>query len=277
MRAIIVDDEPLMLKRFLRLSEGIPDLNVVGEFESAQEALRYAGKNQVELAFLDVAMPAINGIELAKKLREIRRDILIVFVSAYEEYIWDSNRIGGDYYIIKPYNRETLEMAMERIRLMSHRQRKELYIQTFGRFVVLRDGKPLRFTGKAKEILALVVSRRGREISNERLYSIIWEDRPYSNENMNVFYNALSRLKRALKDMGEERLLISSAHGQMLNTEIVDCDYYDWLDKNVESRNRFVGDFMSEYTWGETVIAEMVRDPRWDEADSRKRGRPRKA
>ena len=262
MRAIIVDDEPLMLKRFVRLSEGIPDLHIVGEFESAQEALEYAGKNQVELAFLDVAMPVINGIELAKRLREIRQDILIVFVSAYEEYIWDSNQIGGDYYVIKPYNRETLEMVMERIRLMSHRQRKELYIQTFGRFIVLRDGKPLRFTGKAKEILALVVTRRGREISNEELYSTIWENRTYSNENMNVFYNALCRLKRALKEMGLEKLLISSAHGQMINTDLFDCDYYAWQDKNVEKRDRFAGEFMSEYTWGEYILADMVGEER---------------
>lgn len=262
MRAIIVDDEPLMLKRFVRLSEGIPDLNIVGEFESAQDALEYAGNNQVELAFLDVAMPVINGIELAKKLREIRRDILIVFVSAYEEYIWDSNQIGGDYYVIKPYNRETLEMVMERIRLMSHRQRKELYIQTFGRFVVLRDGKPLPFTGKAKEILALVVTRRGREISNEELYSTIWENRVYSNENMNVFYNALCRLRRALKKMGLEKLLISSAHGQMINTELFDCDYYSWLDKNIENRDKFAGEFMSEYSWGEYILANMVGEER---------------
>lgn len=258
MRAIIVDDEKLMLKRFVRLSEGIHDLHIVGEFDSSCDALDYALKNPVELAFLDVAMPIMNGIELAKRLRDIRRDILIVFVSAYEEYIWDSNQIGGDYYIIKPYNRETLEMVMERVRLMSHRQRKEVYIQTFGRFVVLRDGKPLPFTGKAKEILALTVTRRGREISNEELYSTIWENRSYSNENMSVFYNALCRLKRTLKELGLEKLLISTAHGQMVNTELFDCDYYSWQDKNTEKRDRFDGEFMSEYSWGEYILADMV-------------------
>lgn len=260
MRAIIVDDEPLMLKRFARLSEGIPDLHVVGQFESAQDAIQYAENNPVELAFLDVAMPVINGIELAKRLRAIRSDVLIVFVSAYDEYIWDFNQIGGDYYVLKPYGRETLEMVMERIRLIAHRQRKELYIQTFGRFVVLRDGKPVPITGKAKEILALVVTRRGREISNEEIFSTIWEGRSYSNANMSVLYNALHRLRQTLQTQGLDGLLISATHGQMVNTAMFDCDYYAWKDKNVEQRDRFEGEFMSEYSWGEYILANMVNE-----------------
>lgn len=260
MRAIIVDDEPLMLKRFARLSENLPDLHLVGRFETAREALAYAQKNPVELAFLDVAMPEMNGIELAKRLREIRKDILIVFVSAYEEYVWDFNQIGGDYYILKPYNRETLEMVLDRLRLLSHRQRKELYIQTFGRFVVLRNGEVVPLTGKAKEILALVVTKRGREISNEEIYSVIWEGRTYNNVNMGVFYNALARLKASLKKASLEKLLISTSRGQMVDTSLFDCDYYAWKDKNMEQRDRFEGEFLSEYSWGEYILADILND-----------------
>ena len=258
MRAIIVDDGPLMLKRFMRLSEGIPDLHVVGQFESANGALDYAISNPVEIAFLDVAMPVTNGVELAKLLRGLRPDIIIVFVSAYDEYIWDFNQIGGDYYIIKPYKRDTLEMAMERIRLIARRQQKKLYIQTFGRFLVLRDGEPIPLTGKAKEILALVVTRRGKEISNEEIYSTIWEGRTYSNANMSVLYNALRRLKNTLRSEGLEALLISTVRGQMADTSMFDCDYYAWQDKNMDLRDKFEGEFMSEYSWGEYILANIL-------------------
>lgn len=260
MRAIIVDDEPIMIKRFVRLSENIPDLNITGKFESAKEALVYAENNPVELAFLDVAMPVTNGIELAKKLRKIRPDILIVFISAYDEYIGEFNRIGGDYYILKPYNREILEMAMERIRLISQRQNKELYIQTFGRFLVLRNGHPLRFTGKAKEILALIVTRRGKEISNEEIFTTIWEDREYCNSSMVVYYNALRRLKQTLAKENISNLLISTSRGQMINTSMFDCDYYAWQDKNMGSRDRFEGEFLSEYSWGEYILANILNE-----------------
>lgn len=260
MRAILVDDEPLMLKRFARLSKDIPDLHIVGQFESAEGALEYAKANPVELAFLDVALPIMNGIELAKALRALRRDILIVFVSAYDEYVWDSNKIGGDYYIIKPYDRETLVMVMDRIRLIAQRQKKEVYIQTFGRFIVFRKGRPVPLTGKAKEILALIVTRRGREISNEELFSTIWENRPYSNKNMSVFYNALRRLRDTLKHEGLEDLLISTARGQVANTSLFDCDYYAYLDKNMEVRDRFQGEFLSEYSWGEYILATLLNE-----------------
>jgi len=249
-----------MLRRFVRLSDGIPDLNIVGKFESAKDALEYAKDWPFEVAFLDVAMPITNGLELAKELRKLRPDILIVFVSAYDEYVWDSNQIGGDYYIIKPYTREVLEMTMERIRLLSVRQQKAVYIQTFGRFLVLKNGKPVPLSGRAKEILALVVTRRGKEISNEEIYSTLWEDRPYGNVEMTVYYNALRKLKAVLKEAGLPELLLSTQRGQLVNTALFDCDYYSWQDKNMGERDRFEGQFMSEYSWGEYILADIFRE-----------------
>lgn len=260
MRAIIVDDESLMLKRFSRIASDIPDLNIVAQFESAEKALEYAVENSFDAAFLDVAMPRKNGVQLAKELRLIRPDLIIVFVSAYDEYLWDFNQIGGDYYILKPYNKETLEMTMERLRLLLQRQQKEVYIQTFGRFLVQKNGKPLPLSGKAKEILALIVTRRGKEISNEELYSTIWEDRPYGNVEMTVYYNALRRLKQVLKEAHLEDLLISTQRGQLVNTSLFDCDYYAWQDKNMGQRERFEGEFMSEYSWGEYFLAGILND-----------------
>ncbi len=88
MRAIIVDDEPIMLRSFMRLSSGIPNLNVIAQFGSGEEAIFFVEKNAVELAILDIRMPVMNGIELAVKLREIRPNLLIVFISAYDEYVF---------------------------------------------------------------------------------------------------------------------------------------------------------------------------------------------
>ncbi len=258
MRAIIVDDEPLMLRRFVRLSEGIKDLQIAEQFQSAEAALRYAENHPLEVAFIDVAMPIVNGIELAKRLRMIDPEILIVFVSAYDHYIWEFNRIGGDYYILKPYSKETLEMMMKRLRLLVQRRHKEIYIRTFGRFLVLKNGKPVSLTGKPKEILALIVTRRGKEISNEEIYTTIWENRPYGNTEMTVYYNALRRLRQRLREEGISNLLISTTRGQIINTEVFDCDYYARQDKNPGERDRFEGVFLPEYSWGEGLLADII-------------------
>ena len=258
MKTIVVDDEPIMLRSFKRLSSGIECLSIVGAFNYPDEALAFAESNDVDLAVLDIAMPGMTGTELAKKLKQIRPDILIVFITAYDEYIRESNELGADYYIVKPYKREVIEQMAERMKLLAHRQRKAFYIQTFGRFVVFKDGQPVPLRGKAKEILALVVTKRGKEISNEECYSTIWEDRPYSNVEMKVYYNAVKRLKDALTEHGLDELLISTTRGQMVNTELFDCDYYAYLDKSPSEREKFEGEFMSEYSWGEYYIGEIL-------------------
>lgn len=259
MRAIIVDDEPIMIKSFKRLSDGIDGLNLVGSFEFPLEALNFAKSNPIDIAFLDVAMPYMTGVELGRKLRAINPDILIVFLSAYDEYIRESNDIGADYYIVKPYTRKTLEMMMERMRLLVKRQKKEVFIQTFGKFNVYKDGQPVPLRGKAKEILALIVTRRGKEIGNEEIYSIIWEDREHSNVQMKVYYNALRRLKDSLKENGLENLLISTSRGQIINRELFDCDYYDFLEKNTDEKKMFDGEFLSDYSWGEYILGDIMR------------------
>ena len=260
MRAILVDDEAVMLRSFMRNCADISDLDVVAQFQSAEKAISYAQENDFELALLDVCLPRMNGIELAVQLREIHPNLLVVFISAYDEYVRNFNEIGGDYYIIKPYKRTTIEMMVKKMSMLSEQLHKKIYIQMFGKFNVLKDGMPLKISGKTKEILALIASRSGREISNEEIYSTIWENREYSNENMKVYYNALRRLKNSLEESDISELLISTLHGQMLNVDLCECDYFAWRDKKPGSREQFEGEFLSEYSWAESMLAEI-----WEE------------
>ena len=259
MRTIVVDDERIMLRQFGRLSRDIADLNLVGSFECASDAVRYAMEYPVELAFIDIVMPVLNGVELARELRKIRPEMVIVFVTAYDSFIRDFNQIGGDYYILKPFTRETLEMTMSKIRYLSRRLRKEVYIQTFGRFVVLKNGKPLPLRGKTKEILALIVIKRGREISNEEIYNTVWEERAGGGDRMNVYYNDLHRLRRVLKNAGYGNMLIATQRGQMVDVDCFTCDYYEWLDGNADMSEKFTGEFLSEYSWSEAYLADILR------------------
>ena len=249
MRAIVVDDEPMMIKSFMRLSSGIEDLQVLSTFESPEDALEFVKSNTVDIAFLDVEMSTMSGIQLAKELRAVRPDILIVIISAYGEYIKDSNIIGADYYIVKPYKHETLEMMMARMRLLVKRQEKELYMKTFGEFEVLKNGKPTSITGKAKEILAYCVIMQGKEATNEEIYSALCEGREYNNVNMKVYYNAIKRLKDSLSDDNIPDLLVSTKHGQLANTDIFDSDLYEWLKKGNKDISKIPGGFMPKYDW----------------------------
>lgn len=256
MRAVIVDDEQLMLRSFCRYTANIPDFEIVGQFDDSIDAYEFIRGNAPDAVFLDIEMPEFNGVDMARRLKKHFPDMLIVFVTAYDNYIKQANEIGADYYLVKPYTEEIMAQTIGRLKkLLPEKKEKPVFIRTFGRFGVFVNGKPVALVGKTKEILALVVSRRGREISNEELYSTIWEGREYDNIHMKVYYNALKRLRTTLTGEGIADLLISTTRGQMLNTELCDCDYFAWLDGDRSNKNAFEGEFMSEYSWGEPILA----------------------
>ncbi|MFR1051994.1 MAG: zinc-ribbon domain-containing protein [Lachnospirales bacterium] len=260
MRTIIVDGDRSQLQQFARSSKGIRDIQIVGQFESDLEALMYAKNNPVELAFLNISTSSAGGIMLAKELRKIRDKMLIVFTSESSRWLSDANGAGGDYFLIKPYSREKLELAMERIRLLARRLRKELYIQTFGDFQVFRGDKLIPLRGKTKEILALLVTRRGKEITNREIYSTLWPGREYSNRAMSVYYNAFGRLSRDLRKEGCENLIFSTTQGKHVNTELFDCDYYIWKDTPPSEREEVEEPFLSQYAWARGIL-ENRKEP----------------
>ena len=77
----------------------IPDIEIVGKFDRSDEALRFAEKNRVDFALLDVEMPGMNGLELGRALKELYPDIVIIFVSGYDQYVVEALHDGADYYL----------------------------------------------------------------------------------------------------------------------------------------------------------------------------------
>lgn len=117
MRAILVDDEPIMLRSFVRNSAGVTGLDVVAQFQDAESAIAYAKEHTFELALLDVGLPQMDGFELADKLRRLHPDLLIVFVSAHGDLSQAEDTY--DYYLPKPYNKISIEKMLEKITELS--------------------------------------------------------------------------------------------------------------------------------------------------------------
>lgn len=217
-------------------------------FDNLNDCMRYVIDHPVDIVFTRSDLPRQEKKEFTLKMLQISPSTIIM----------DVNEDTNDYVLLKPVSKENLEDTLVLLKPVTEEKKKNIYIRTFGRFVVFKDGKPCRISGKAKEILALLVTRRGKEVSNEEIYTILWEERPYSNRNMIVYYNALRRLKNALRKQGMSDLLISATHGQMVNTDLFDCDYYDWLKGKSNSETGFEEEFLSEYSWGEYILSDMI-------------------
>ena len=112
-RAVIADDEPL-LRESLRaaLREAWPALEIVAEAANGAEALHAVREHRPELAFLDIEMPVLTGLDAA---RELKASTHVVFVTAYDRYAVEAFERGAVDYILKPATAERLSETAGRI------------------------------------------------------------------------------------------------------------------------------------------------------------------
>jgi DNA-binding LytR/AlgR family response regulator len=104
---IAVDDEPLALGLVCSFIEQTPFLNLVGRFSSAVEALRAIHAQKVDVLFLDIQMPDLNGIELARVLDNSKTNKpRIIFTTAYNQFALEGYRVDALDYLLKPFNYE---------------------------------------------------------------------------------------------------------------------------------------------------------------------------
>ena len=130
MKTILVDDELWAMDKFEIEAGAIPDIEIAGKFDRSEEALQFAKENRVDFALLDVEMPGMNGLELSQALKKLYPDMVIIFVSGYDQYVLDALKHGADYYITKPYSSQQVIDILKRARLLSARQEKPVYIRT---------------------------------------------------------------------------------------------------------------------------------------------------
>jgi DNA-binding LytR/AlgR family response regulator len=111
MNCIIVDDEPLARKAIEKLVDHTENLEAIGSFNGAEATKDFLAINAVDLVFLDIQMPGVNGIEFA---RTIPKDTLVVFTTAYHEFASESYEVDAIDYLIKPVKLERFQKAVEK-------------------------------------------------------------------------------------------------------------------------------------------------------------------
>jgi DNA-binding LytR/AlgR family response regulator len=112
--ALIADDEPLLRERLRSvLAQAWPELAVVAEARNGREAVELFDQHAPQVAFLDVHMPGMNGIEAA---RAIARRAQLVFVTAYEQYAVQAFEQGAIDYLVKPFDEARLADTVQRLK-----------------------------------------------------------------------------------------------------------------------------------------------------------------
>ncbi len=259
MNIIVVDDKPHALSALeTTIKNVIPDCELSG-FTSSREALSYAEENQIDIAFLDIEMPGMNGLILAKKMKEIYSKTNIIFATGYSQYALNAFSLYASDYLLKPVSEDAVRNALEQLRNpVEIKTDKRMRVQTFGNFEVYVDDNHLIFKrSKTKEMLAYLISRQGAFCTNNEIIAAIWENKPNSINLQAQFRNLVLDLTQTLKSVGINDVLVKQRGKLAIATDKVSCDLFDFCDRDSHAVNRYTGEFMTQYSWAEFTIGYL--------------------
>lgn len=254
MRIIAVDDETRPLNLIRIMLEKIDGVELVASFSNPVDAYEYLRHVSVDMAFVDVEMPEINGLEFAKMLEKLADPPQVVFVTAYPQYAVEAWKTIAEDYILKPYGIEQLKNAINRVSKRINKHIKGYEVRCFPRFDLLVNGKPLVFRSKrGKELLAYLVHYQGSWVSVGSLVFDLFGDKD-EQASKSHYRVILSRLKQDLSGAGLSEIL-HTGYGK-IRVEIPPeaCDYYRYLRG---STDLFSGEYLQEYSWAETEATRI--------------------
>jgi two-component system LytT family response regulator len=115
LKCVIVDDEPMAREIIETYIAKIPNLDLIGSCKNAAEAILFAQENEVDLFFLDINMPEISGLSLAKI---IHKKAQIIFTTAYRDYAIDGFNLNVVDYLLKPIAFDRFLQAVQKVSLL---------------------------------------------------------------------------------------------------------------------------------------------------------------
>lgn len=260
MKVIAVDDEKLLLDDLLIQLNKISGIESAAGFDDPREALAYLACNQADVAFLDINMQEMDGITLAKQMKELEPAIAVIFLTGYSEYAIDAFGLHASGYLMKPVTRRDIEEELVNLRPMKRRAQPWAFVRTFGGFELLCGGAPVKFErAKAKELFACLIDRRGASLTMEEISARLWEEDGYDASKLKQIHTFIGSMMKTLRFAGVDGAVVKQYNAVAVNPRKVDCDYFRFMDRDPEAIASFAGEYMTNYSWGEFTLGMLCQ------------------
>lgn len=189
LECIIVDDEPLALSMLENYVLKVPFLNLRRKFTSAVLALEWLEQNKVEVVFLDIQMPSITGLEIAKRISRncTSKDMRFIFATAYSHYALEGYKVQAIDYLLKPYNFNDFALAVDkaleffsmvRLDMLPSNTEQEYIFVKVGYELVKITVEEILFLESAKDYVKVYLEKRQEPLMAYSTLKGLWEKLP---------------------------------------------------------------------------------------------------
>jgi len=214
LRVLVVDDEPIARRRVLRMLERLEDVEVAGEAVDGPDALEKIHALAPDVVLLDIRMPGLDGLTLARTVPQLPP---VIFTTAYDEYAVEAFETAAVAYLMKPISRDRLAGALERAR-EGTRVPVEGLERLLHRLTGDRDGRPLRVTARLGDTIRVFdPAAIGRFRAADKYTVLEFEGAEY------LLDESLASLEKRLESLGllrvHRRELINLHHVRALRLE----------------------------------------------------------
>lgn len=211
MKVILVDDEQYSLRVLEKMLSGEEGVEIVASYTDPKKALEELDETDPQLAFLDIEMPGMNGLELGEQLINRKPELAIIFVTAYSEYALDAFEVSAIDYLLKPVNGKRLKSALQRLetRLLREQTNSQagygevLRLKSFGGFEIYDpQGEVISWrTKKAKELFVYLWLKDGEFVNRDVIIEDVFPDKT-ADRGGALLHTTIYQIRNSLRMAG---------------------------------------------------------------------------
>lgn len=273
MRAIMIDDEPLLLNYQKTIIEKVEGFHLVGAYTSPAAAMREITQTKPEIVFLDIELMGENGLKAADQLLEQYPSLHVVFITGHSQYAVEAFEVQAIDYILKPLTQARLAKTYDRLTGGKNRETQAVKCASIESCDTLQfsdeHGHPIEVkwrTSKAKELFLFLLHHRGKSVSKDRILNHLWPEGS-GKKVYNQLYTTVYQIRNTLATHHIEIEIASKEDNYILYLHDVALDvdrfehelesYGEISEANVaayqQTMQLYKGDYLeaSAYDWAE--------------------------
>lgn len=277
-RAILIDDDWLALQQLKKRLSEFESVKVVTIFSNAEDFLIVMKQLDFQVVFLDIQMPGMSGLDLAKIIKDWKKDIYIVFVTAHRDYAIEAFELHSIDYLLKPILKHRLEKTITRIQEQMQLKTRQpspnpptlpaMKVICFDEFVVYNQNEPVKWkTAKVKELFAFFITNLNAYVHRDTIIDQLWPEHDYKKSKIQL-HTSISHLRKTLSSLGYEQVLTFSNQSYALVLDEFQCDAIN-LERMIDQHSKvdhenilsfeqavqqYHGSYMDKNSYGWTAV-----------------------